>query len=163
MNLAIPSAQITNVVTNIKASVFVAMGSTLIALGSMEIAFNVGANVNRIGSTSFFESLSGDSTDPNESSSFLATGYWCGPLVSSQFPINSWWRHQMETFSALLAFCAQNSPVPGEFSTQRPVTQSFDVFFDLQLNKELSKQSRGWLFETPSSSLWRHGNVRLWE
>ena len=26
-----------------------------------------------------------------------------------------WWRHQRETFSALLAICAGNSPVPGEF------------------------------------------------
>ena len=46
----------------------------------------------------------------------------------------------METFSALLAICAGNSPVPGEFPTQRPVTRSFDVFFDLRLNKLLSKQ-----------------------
>ena len=52
-----------------------------------------------------------------------------------------WWRHQMETFSALPAICARNSPVPGEFPTQRPVTRSFDVFFDLRLNKRLSKQS----------------------
>ena len=37
------------------------------------------------------------------------------------------WRHQMETFSALLAICAGNSPVPGEFTAQRPVTRSFDV------------------------------------
>ena len=37
----------------------------------------------------------------------------------------------METFSALLALCAGNSPVTGEFSTQRPVTRSFDVFFDI--------------------------------
>ena len=51
----------------------------------------------------------------------------------------SWWRHRMETFSALLAICAGNSPVPGEFPTQRPVTRSFDVFFDLRLNKRLSK------------------------
>ena len=29
--------------------------------------------------------------------------------------ISSWWRHQMETSSALLAICAGNSPVPGEF------------------------------------------------
>ena len=72
---------------------------------------------------------------------------------------NSWWRHQMETFSALLAICAGNSPVPGEFPAQRPVTRSFDVFFDLRLNKRLSKQSLGWWFETPSSSLWRHCNV----
>ena len=45
----------------------------------------------------------------------------------------------METFSALLAICAGNSPVTGEFLTQRPVTRSFDVFFDLHLNKRLSK------------------------
>ena len=68
----------------------------------------------------------------------------------------SWWRHQMETFSALLAICAGNSPVPGEFSAQRPVTRSFDVFFDLRLNKRLSKQPMGWWFGTPSYSLWRH-------
>ena len=46
----------------------------------------------------------------------------------------------METFSALLAICAGNSPVPGEFLAQRPVTRSFDVFFDLRLTKQLSKQ-----------------------
>ena len=34
----------------------------------------------------------------------------------------------METFSALLAICAGNSPATGEFPAQRPVTQSFDVF-----------------------------------
>ena len=45
------------------------------------------------------------------------------------------WRHQMETFSALLAFCAGNSPVTGELPAQRPVTRSLDVFFDLRLNK----------------------------
>ena len=38
-------------------------------------------------------------------------------------------RHQMETFSALLALCAGNSPVTGELSSQRPVTRSFDFFF----------------------------------
>ena len=70
----------------------------------------------------------------------------------------TWWCHQMETFSALLALCAGTSPVPGEFRPQRPVTQSFDVFFDLRLNKRLSKQSWGWWFETPSRPLWRHRN-----
>ena len=40
------------------------------------------------------------------------------------------WRHQMETFSALLVFRAENSSVTGEFHAQRPVTRSFDVFFD---------------------------------
>ena len=48
---------------------------------------------------------------------------------------------------------------PGEFPAQRPVTRSFDVFFDLRLNKRLSKQSWGRWFETPSRSLWRHCNV----
>ena len=71
---------------------------------------------------------------------------------------SSWWRHQMETFSALLALCAGNSPVTGEFPTQRPVTRCFDVFFDLRLNERLIKQSWGWWFETPSRSLWRHCN-----
>ena len=48
---------------------------------------------------------------------------------------------------------------PGEFPAQRPVTRSFDVFFDLRLNKRLSKQSWDWWFETPAWSLWRHRNV----
>ena len=47
---------------------------------------------------------------------------------------------------------------PGEFLTQRPVTRSFDVFFDLRLNKRLSKQTWGWWFETSSWSLWRQCN-----
>ena len=86
----------------------------------------------------------------------------------------SWWRHQMETFSALLALCAGNSPVTGESPSQRPMsyilvyegahylskkTWSFDVFFDLRLIKRLSKQSWGWWFEKPSCSLWHHCNV----
>ena len=69
----------------------------------------------------------------------------------------------METFSALLAICAGNSPVPGEFPAQRPVTRSFGVFFDLHLNKQLSKHSWGWWFETLSCLLWRHcsGNLHV--
>ena len=38
-------------------------------------------------------------------------------------------------FSALLALCAENSPVTCEFPSQRPVTRSFDFFFGLRLNK----------------------------
>ena len=63
------------------------------------------------------------------------------------------------SFSALLAICAGNSPVPGEFPTQRPMTRSFDVFFYLRPNKRLSKQWWGWWFETPSCPLWCHCNV----
>ena len=55
----------------------------------------------------------------------------------------------MKTFSALLAFCAGNSPVPGEFPTQRPVTRSFDIFFDLCLNK-------GWVNNRDAGDLRRH-------
>ena len=73
----------------------------------------------------------------------------------SLFP---WWHHQMKAFSALLAVCAGNSWVTGEFPSQRPATQSFDVFFDLSLNKRLSKQPRRWWFEMPSCPLWHHHN-----
>ena len=59
---------------------------------------------------------------------------------------NPRWRHQIETFSALLA--------SGEFPTQRPVTRSFEVFLDLRLNKQLKKQWRRRWFLTPSRSLW---------
>ena len=62
--------------------------------------------------------------------------------------------------SALLALCAGNSPVTGEFPAQRPVMRSFDVFFDLHLNKRLSKQLKCWSFEMPSCSLWCHGNEK---
>ena len=67
----------------------------------------------------------------------------------------------MEAFSALLAICAGNSPVPCEFTAQWQVTRSFDVFFDMRPNKRLSKQSRGWWFETPSRPNWRHYNDTL--
>ena len=59
------------------------------------------------------------------------------------------------TFSVLLALCPWNSPVTGEFPSQRPVTRGFGVFFDLCLNKRLNKQSwRRW-FETPWRTLIR--------
>ena len=70
----------------------------------------------------------------------------------------TWWCNQMETFSALLALCAGNSPVTGEFPAQRSATRSSDVSLDLCMNKRLSKQSWGWWSETPSCSLWRQCN-----
>ena len=53
---------------------------------------------------------------------------------------------------------------PGEFPTQRPVTRSFDVFFDLRLNKRWSIQPWAWWFETPSRSSWRqcNGHSVMW-
>ena len=78
-------------------------------------------------------------------------GQTCGNIASR-------WRLPMETFSALLALCAGNSPVTDEFPSQRPVTRNFVVFLDSHLNN-------GWannLFERLSCSLWRHCNVFVW-
>ena len=99
----------------------------------------------------------------------IVIGTMMTSMHRSSFPITgpligAWWRHQMETFSALPAICAGNSPVSGEFPAQRPVAQSFDVFFDLGLNKRLSKQSCGWWFETLLRQLWRHCNgINRWQ
>ena len=41
----------------------------------------------------------------------------------------------------------------------RPVMRSFDVFFDLCLNRQLGKQWRPRWFEMPSRSLWCHCNA----
>ena len=64
------------------------------------------------------------------------------------------WKHFLRNWPFVREFTGH-----GEFPAQRPVTQSFDVFFDLCLTKRLSKQWRGWWFETPSRPLWRHCNV----
>ena len=81
-----------------------------------------------------------------------------------QTPTKAWQRESIMTslsgnISALLALCKGNPPVTGGFPSQRPVTRSFDVFFDLCLNKRLSKQSRRGAFESPSRSFWRHCNA----
>ena len=85
------------------------------------------------------------------------------PLHGSHMSVGTspWWRHQIEPFSALLALCAGNSPVTGEFPAQRPVTLNFDVVFGLRLNKRLSKQSRSCCFVKPSRPVWRHCNAKL--
>ena len=74
--------------------------------------------------------------------------FYTGNMASLYCSI-PWWRHQMETFSALLAISAGNSPVPGEFPTQRPVTRSFDVYFDLRPNN-------GWVNNREAGDLRRH-------
>ena len=78
---------------------------------------------------------------------------------------NSWWRHQMETFSALLAIYAGNSPVIGEFPAQRPVTRRFDVFFDLHLCHRAHYDVTVMLHRTPHqrlccASAFEHGSNR---
>ena len=82
---------------------------------------------------------------------------WCA--VHIVCVSNSWLRHQMNVLSTILALCEGNPPISGGFSSQRPLTWSFDDFFALRLNKRLSKQSRHRWFETPSRPLWRHCNV----
>ena len=66
----------------------------------------------------------------------------------------------MEIFSALLAICAGNSPVPGEFPAQRPVTLSFDVFFDQRLSKhcnvDIDDRTVIILDNTPEIPFWLH-------
>ena len=69
-----------------------------------------------------------------------------GPISCRGYP-STWWRHQMETFSALLAICAGNSPVTGEFPAQRPVTQSF--FF-------ICAWMNGWVHNREADDLRRH-------
>ena len=80
---------------------------------------------------------------PNNHSNKQRAGWWSSILhnPNTVYPISheiQWWRHQMETFSALLDLCAGNSPVTGEFPSQRPMMRTFDVLFDLRLNKWLS-------------------------
>ena len=54
--------------------------------------------------------------------------------------------------------CKGNPPVTSGFPSQRPEKRSFNVFYDLRLNKRLSKPSIRWWLETPSRSLWRRCN-----
>ena len=81
------------------------------------------------------------------------------PLIKFLLSKFQWWRHQMQTFFRVTGrFCREftgHQWIP----LTKPVTRSFDVFFDLRLDKRLSIQSRGWWFETPSCSLWRHCNA----
>ena len=76
-------------------------------------------------------------------------------MASDWFRPSTWWHHQMETFSALLAIwrgihrSPVNSPHKGQWR---------GVSFDMRPNKRLSNQSRGWRFETPSHPFWRHCN-----
>ena len=100
--------------------------------------------------------------------------YWqprSGPIYArdrhlKDYLIVAWWRHMTMMTSSngdifrVTGHLCREFTGPGEFPTQRPVMRSFDIFFDLRLNKQFSKQSWGWWFETLSRSLWRHRNGR---
>ena len=75
--------------------------------------------------------------------------------------INTWWRHFPRYIFRVTGHLCGEFPGPGEFPAQRQVTRSFVAFFDLRLNKWLSKQSRGEWFETLSCPLWRH-SIDVW-
>ena len=108
----------------------------------------------------YFDSYFTTSCSQWSNQQYISIGSDNGYAQKSDKPIyKSMMTSSNEKQSALLALCAGNSPVTGEFPSQSPVTQSFDDFFDLRLNKQLRKQSWGWWFETLSCSWWRHCNV----
>ena len=82
--------------------------------------------------------------------------HWFRPLLEPK-----WWHGMITSLNGNIFcvsghLCAGNFPITGKFPLQRPGTRGFDIFFDLRLNKRLSKQSRPLWFETPSLSVWRH-------
>ena len=92
---------------------------------------------------------------------------WCRQNIPYSFTMQV--NHGMMTSSNEIIFRVTGHlfgefTVTGEFLTQRPLTRSFDVFFDLRLTKRLSKQWWGWGFETPPWPLWRRRNgLHYWE
>ena len=67
----------------------------------------------------------------------------------------------METFLRVTGLCAGKSPLTDEFPSQKPMTRSFAVFFDLRLKKRFSEQSKRRWFETLWRSLRRRCNVDI--
>ena len=57
--------------------------------------------------------------------------YFENLVHDEQMIVIPWWHHEMEIFSMLLALCEGNTLLTSGFSSERPVTQSFDVYFDL--------------------------------
>ena len=68
------------------------------------------------------------------------------------------WPHQMDTFSALIAYYEGKPLIIDGLSSERPATRNIDIFFGQRLNKRLSKRSRRRWFQTPSRPLLRHFN-----
>ena len=89
---------------------------------------------------------------------------WCQAISLTILNVHLSWKLHMMTSSngnifRVTGHLCREFTGPGEFPAQRQVTRSFDVFFDLCLNKRLSKQSWGWWSETLSCPLWRHCNA----
>ena len=118
--------------------------STLFGLATKEIS-NAPKAVQMTGNAIV---CSGSQQRKHESLAFLVL---CGKST------NDWWFPPMMKSSNGNIFRVTGH-LGGEFTGPRPVTQSFDVFFDLSPNKRLSKHWWGWWFDTPSRPLWRHCN-----
>ena len=73
----------------------------------------------------------------------------------------SWWRHQMETFSAILALCAGTLPVQVDSPHKAQWRGALMVSFICTWINNWVKKTRGWWFETPPWSLWRQCNVEM--
>ena len=69
-----------------------------------------------------------------------------------------WYYSEFTRFITAPKYNIMTSSNGNKFPLYWPLTRNFDVFFDLRLNKWLSKQSWGWWFETPSHPVWRDGN-----
>ena len=105
----------------------------------------------------------------NVSIVFISVKYWRWEWMHEHVPViclcTSYWEIaslfrddviKLKIFRVTGLLCG-NSPITGEFSAQRQVTGSFDVFFDLRLNQQLSNQWRRRRFQTP---LWCHCNAK---
>ena len=86
------------------------------------------------------------------------------PMKHKNSPVlqRSWWRHEMETFSAFLALCEGNPPVIGGFPTNSSDAELW-CFLWSAFEQTLCKQSRRRWFETPSRYLWRHCNAMQYQ
>ena len=102
------------------------------------------------------------------------TGEFSAQMASNAEIVSIWWRHRVTSQYHMMTLSNGNifrvtDHLCGEFTghqwipAQRPVTRSFDVFFDLRLDESLSKQWWGWWFETTSRPLWHQCNdQKLW-
>ena len=73
-----------------------------------------------------------------------AYAFW---IVYSRSAAKSWWRHDMKTFSMLLALCVGNPPATLWFPSQRVSNAGIEVLLDMNINKLLNKQSNCHWFE----------------
>ena len=77
------------------------------------------------------------------------------PLMSHHDDVIKW-KHFFRVTGLLCREFTGHRWIPPH--AQRPVTRGLDAFFDIRINKRLSKQSWGWWSEKPSRSLWRQCN-----